>query len=101
MRDVEQRCSVEVVQKLVADYYQIKVAELKSARRMKHLAFPRQIAMYLCKKHLKNSFPELGQKFGGKDHTTVMHACKKIDRELQSNPRLRDDVEFLEKSLAN
>ncbi|MBI4366046.1 MAG: chromosomal replication initiator protein DnaA, partial [Deltaproteobacteria bacterium] len=101
VRDGDQRCSIEAVQKLVADYYQIKVPELKSARRMRHLAFPRQIAMYLCKKHIKSSFPEIGQKFGGKDHTTVIHACRKIDLALKSNPRLRDDIEFLEKSLAN
>lgn len=101
VRDPEQRCSIEAVQKLVADYYQIKVAEMKSARRMKHLAVPRQIAMYLCKKHIKSSFPEIGQKFGGKDHTTVIHACRKIDGEIKSNPRMRDDVEFLEKSLIN
>lgn len=98
--EVDLRCSIEAVQKLVADYYQLKVNELKSARRMKHFAFPRQIAMYLCKKHIKSSFPEIGQKFGGKDHTTVMHACRKIDRQMKTDPRLRDDIEFLEKSIS-
>lgn len=99
LRETQHRCSIENVQKLVAEYYQIQVAEMKSARRMKHLAFPRQIAMYLCKKHVKSSFPEIGRKFGGKDHTTVMHACRKIEQQLTTNARLRHEIEFLEKSL--
>lgn len=101
IKEVEQHCSVENIQKLVASYYSIKITDMKSARRMKHLAYPRQIAMYLCKKHIKCSFPEIGQKFGGKDHTTVMHACRKIDRLLKEDARLRDDLDFLEKSLRN
>jgi chromosomal replication initiator protein len=99
IKEDRRRCSIENVQKLVADYYQIKIPEIKSARRMKHLAFPRQIAMYLCKKHVKSSYPEIGQKFGGKDHTTVIHACRKIAAQMKTDARLRDDIEFLEKSL--
>ncbi len=101
VREERHRCSIENVQKLVADYYQIKIADMKSARRMKHLAFPRQIAMYLCKKHVQSSFPEIGQKFGGKDHTTVIHAVRKIEAQVKTDARLRDDIEFLEKSLAD
>ncbi len=101
IKDVEVRCSIENVQKLVADYFHLKISDLKSPRRMKHLAHPRQIAMYLCKKHVKSSFPEIGQKFGGKDHTTVIHACRKIDAQSKIDARLRDDIEFLEKSLRN
>lgn len=99
IKDEPNRCSIENVQKLVADFYQIKLSDMKSARRMKHLAFPRQIAMYLCKKHVKSSFPEIGHKFGGKDHTTVMHACRKISAQITTDARLRGDIEFLEKSL--
>ena len=91
--------SIENVQKLVASYYQIKIADMKSSRRMKHLAFPRQIAMYLCKKHIRSSYPEIGNKFGGKDHTTVIHAVRKIEGLIRKDPRLRDDIEFLEKSM--
>lgn len=101
VREERYRCSIENVQKLVADYYQIKIADMKSQRRMKHLAFPRQIAMFLCKKHVRSSYPEIGQKFGGKDHTTVMHACRKIEAQSQTDARLRDDIAFLEKSLGD
>lgn len=99
LRDQSVVCSIESVQKLVADYYQIKVSELKSARRIRSLVEPRQMAMYICKKHLQASFPEIGQKFGGKDHTTVMHACRKIEEHLPKNPKMRDDLNFFEKSL--
>ncbi len=92
-------CSIDSIQKLVADHFKLKIVELKSARRMKSLVIPRQIAMYLCKKHAGASFPEIGEKFGGKDHTTVMHAFRKIEAALLTNPRIKDDVEVLEKRL--
>ncbi|MBX7147556.1 chromosomal replication initiator protein DnaA [bacterium] len=92
--------TVESIQQSVAEYFQLKVADLKSPRRHKNLAVPRQIAMYLCKKHVKASFPEIGQKFGGKDHTTVIHACQKIKKEVDNNVGLRDNVTTLEKMLA-
>ncbi len=101
LRDQAAACSVESIQKLVADYYQIKQSDLKSARRVRSLVEPRQVAMYLCKKHLHASFPELGHKFGGKDHTTVIHACRKIENQITKEAKLRDDVAFLEKSLKN
>lgn len=92
-------CSIDSIQKLVSDYFKIKIADLKSPRRMKSLVVPRQIAMYLCKKLVGASFPEIGEKFGGKDHTTVMHAFRKIGANIISNPKLKDDVEILEKRL--
>lgn len=101
LRDQSAACSIESIQKLVSDYYQIKPSELKSARRVRSLVEPRQVAMYLCKKHLHASYPEIGHKFGGKDHTTVMHAVRKIEEHITKNPKLRDDVNFLEKSLKN
>ncbi len=101
LRDQSAACSIESIQKLVSDYYQIKPSDLKSARRVRSLVEPRQVAMYLCKKHLHASFPEIGHKFGGKDHTTVMHAVRKIEDHITKHPKLRDDVLFLEKSLKN
>ncbi|PIR21236.1 MAG: chromosomal replication initiator protein DnaA [Deltaproteobacteria bacterium CG11_big_fil_rev_8_21_14_0_20_47_16] len=101
LRDQMSACSIESIQKLVSDYYQIKVSDLKSARRVRSLVEPRQVAMYLCKKHLHSSFPEIGHKFGGKDHTTVMHAVRKIEALIPNNTKMRDDVAFLEKSLKN
>lgn len=91
--------SVENIQHKVADFYKIKVSDLKSKRRHKNLAVPRQIAMYLCKTHLSVSFPELGNKFGGKDHTTVMHAVQKIKGCLGSDDGIRCEVTELEKML--
>lgn len=92
-------CSVEAIQRTVADYYHIKVADIKSHRRLKSITTPRQIAMYLCKEHLKVSYPEIGQKFGGKDHSTVIHAVKKIALLIDTDALLKSDVEQLEKSL--
>jgi chromosomal replication initiator protein len=99
IRDRDHLCSIESIQKVVADYYHLHIADLKSPRRMKTLAYPRQIAMYLCKKHVHSSFPEIGGKFGGKDHTTVMHACRKIERLLETDARIQNDIAVLEKSI--
>lgn len=92
-------CTVDSIQKAVSDYYQIQMGDLKSPRRMRTLAYPRQVAMFLCKKHLKISFPEIGQRFGGKDHTTVIHACRKIEALLNADPNLQNDLEILEKTI--
>lgn len=97
--EAQRRSSVESIQQTVAEFYQIQLPDLKSPRRLKTLAYPRQIAMYLCKKHLRLSFPELGQRFGGKDHTTVIHAYRKIELLLQSDPNLQNDIAILEKTI--
>lgn len=99
MDPLSKKATVESVQQIVADYYQVNVAELKSHRRLKTLAFPRQVAMYLCKKHLKLSYPEIGQRFGGKDHTTVIHAYRKIEALLEIDSHLQNDISILEKTI--
>ena len=99
LREKDRRCSIESVQKTVSQFYNLNMSDLKSPRRQKNLAFPRQIAMYLCKKHVHSSFPEIGGKFGGKDHTTVMYACRKIEKLLESDERLQSDIVALERSL--
>lgn len=99
IQEKERGCTIEVVQRIVAEFYKINVSDMKSPRRMKTLAYPRQIAMYLCKKHVHSSFPEIGNKFGGKDHTTVMHACRKIERLLETDGSLQSDIASLEKTL--
>jgi chromosomal replication initiator protein len=101
LREREHMCSIESIQKAVAEFYGLNVSDLKSPRRLKTLAYPRQIAMYLCKKHVRSSFPEIGGKFGGKDHTTVMHACRKISLLLKSDGRTQNEVAVLEKSILN
>ena len=71
--------TIETIQRFVSDYYQLKVAELKSRNNSKSIAMPRQIAMYLCKTLTNASLPEIGRSFGGKHHSTVIHSIKKVD----------------------
>jgi len=92
-------CSIEAIQRAVSDFYHVKVSDLKSSRRLKSISNPRQIAMYLCKEHLEASYPEIGHKFGGKDHSTVIHAVKKISTNIKDDDSLKRDIELIEKSL--
>lgn len=95
----EKQISTEDIIKAVSSFFHLKSADLKSARKHKVVAQPRQIAMYLCRRLTTLSFPELGQKFGGKDHTTIMHGVSKIQKELEINPQLRSTLLAIEKSL--
>lgn len=87
------------IQKTVANFFNIKVADLKSPRKQKIIALPRQIAMYLCRKHTEMSYPEIGARFGGKDHTTIIHAVKKIEKMMGDDPTVKNAVESVEKNL--
>ena len=78
----------------------VKLHDLKGPKRHRAVAHPRMIAMYLARKLCKASYPELGQRFGGKDHTTVLSACRKIDSLVQSDPKTRHTVEELERHLS-
>ena len=89
------------IQKIVADYFKISIEDLKSKKRNADIAFPRQIAMYLCRKHTDESFPKIGIEFGGKDHSTVMHSCEKIEQEIKNNKNFREEIDKLEKELHN
>ena len=91
--------SVENIQKTVADFYKIKVADMYSKRRPASIARPRQIAMYLAKEMTQKSLPEIGDNFGGRDHTTVLHAVRKIGGERQKNPELNQQLHVLEQTL--
>ncbi|MBO4790139.1 MAG: chromosomal replication initiator protein DnaA, partial [Oxalobacter sp.] len=91
--------SVEDIQKSVAEYYRIKVADMYSKRRPANIALPRQIAMYLAKELTQKSLPEIGELFGGRDHTTVLHAVKKITKERQKNIKLNHELHVLEQTL--
>jgi chromosomal replication initiator protein len=91
--------AIDQVQKAVADRFKIRVADLRSKRRQKIIAFPRQIAMYLSRKLTSASYPEIGEKFGGKDHTTILHAVKKIEEALDTDLDLRAHIEALERYL--
>ncbi len=91
--------SVENIQKTVADYYKIKVADMYSKKRPASIARPRQIAMFIAKELTQKSLPEIGELFGGRDHTTVLHAVRKIAAERQTNTELNQQLHVLEQTL--
>jgi chromosomal replication initiator protein len=93
VKTIVSKNKVEQVMQLVANHYNITVEDLKSKRRMASIAFPRQIAMYICRTNLQESFPKIGIEFGGKDHTTVMHSVDKIKKQMQKQPELKEEIE--------
>jgi len=99
LRANERRISIEDIQKLVADHFNIRLADMSSPRRARAVARPRQVAMYLSKHMTSRSLPEIGKKFGGRDHTTVMHAVRKIEELSASDAVLADDIRLIRKTL--
>ncbi len=93
--DRERVVTIEDIQKEVANSFHIKVAELKSKKRTKSLVLPRQISMYLCRELINLSFPEIGRSFGGKDHTTVIHACRQVERMKEEDSIIREKIESI------
>jgi chromosomal replication initiator protein len=93
--------SVENIQKTVADYYKIRVSDMHSKKRSRAIARPRQVAMALAKELTQLSLPEIGSNFGGRDHTTVLHACRQVAKLRESVPELNHDVNFLLQVLRN
>jgi len=91
--------SVENIQKTVADFYKIKIADMHSKKRPAHIARPRQIAMYLAKELTQKSLPEIGDMFGGRDHTTVLHAVRKIAKERSNDQDLNQQLHVLEQTI--
>jgi chromosomal replication initiator protein len=87
----DRQVGIENIQKTVADYYKIRVAELHSKRRTRSIARPRQVAMALAKELTNHSLPEIGDAFGGRDHTTVLHAVRKVEELRESHQDIRDD----------
>ncbi len=92
--------TVENIQKTVADYYKVRMADLLSKRRSRSVARPRQVAMALAKELTSHSLPEIGDAFGGRDHTTVLHACKRIKELRDSEQRIKEDYSNLLRTLA-
>ncbi len=91
--------SIESIQKEVANFFGIKIQDLKSEKKLKNIAFPRQIAMYLARRYTGASFPEIGEKFGGKDHSTVIHAVRKIETMVAEDQSLKDTVNAVSRRL--
>ncbi|KPJ87505.1 MAG: chromosomal replication initiation protein, partial [Gammaproteobacteria bacterium SG8_11] len=93
--------TIENIQKTVAEYYKIRVSELLSKKRNRSVARPRQIAMTLAKELTNHSLPEIGDAFGGRDHTTVLHACRKIADLRISEARVKEDYSNLLRTLTS
>ena len=95
----DRKLSIDEIQRKVCDHYNIKLADMLGPRRVRALARPRQVAMYLCKTLTRRSFPEIGRRFGKRDHTTVMHAVSKIEELLSTDSQIAEDVELLRRAL--
>jgi chromosomal replication initiator protein len=99
LRANDRRVTIDEIQKKVAEHYNIRLADMHSARRARAVARPRQVAMYLAKQLTARSLPEIGRKFGGRDHTTVMHAVRKVEELRTSDQSFAEDVELLRRML--
>jgi len=99
LADRERMITTENIQRAVASFYNIKVSDLKSAKKVRIYALPRQISMYLCRILTKSSFPEIGDKFGGKDHSTVIHAFRQIEKKLADDREIKNAVETIKNEL--
>lgn len=92
LRSYERRITIDEIQRKVAEHYNLRLTDMHSARRSRNVARPRQVAMYLCKKLTTRSLPEIGRKFGGRDHTTVMHAVKKVEELMAEDGLFSEEV---------
>jgi len=91
--------SIETIQKEVSNYFGIKIQDIKSSKKQKNIAFPRQISMYLVRRYTGASYPEIGEKFGGKDHSTVIHAVNKIERLIKDDLSIKNTINSLSRSI--
>ena len=99
LKGTQKEITVENIQKTICDFFNIRIVDLKAKRRTQNIALPRQVAMYLCRKHTETSFPGIGDKFGGRDHSTVIHASKTIERKIKEDPHMQKTIEKLERNL--
>jgi chromosomal replication initiator protein len=100
MEEAQNRLNIEGIQKRVADHYQIRHSDMTSKRRPNAIAFPRQIAMYLCRQLTRHSLQEIGEAFGGRDHGTVIHAVKTVENMMEQDDSVRGSVDFLKTQLS-
>lgn len=99
LRSHDRRITIDEIQKKVTEHYNLRLSDMTSARRARNVARPRQVAMYLAKQLTSRSLPEIGRKFGGRDHTTVMHAVRKIDELMAEDQQIAQDVEVVKRAL--
>jgi chromosomal replication initiator protein len=100
-QEKKQGISIQAINKMVCDYFNVNTSDMKSKKKNKSLVQPRQIAMYLAKELTSYSFTEIGSEFGGRDHTTIMHAFDRIQSLCNVNPDMRNIVEKLKKEITN
>ncbi len=99
LKDTDKHVTVDDIQKVVCEHFGIRVSDIKSRRRSKALVIPRQIAMYLSRKHCKVSLADIGEKFGGKDHSTVIHAINKIEKQIEKDHKLMQTLEEIKSKI--
>ncbi|MCK5284706.1 MAG: chromosomal replication initiator protein DnaA [Alphaproteobacteria bacterium] len=99
LRAHDRRITIDEIQRKVADHYNLRLTDMHSARRARSVARPRQVAMYLAKQLTARSLPEIGRKFGGRDHTTVMHAVRKIEELMEEDAQIAQDVDVVRRAL--
>ncbi|MGR3563167.1 MAG: chromosomal replication initiator protein DnaA [Heliomarina sp.] len=99
LRASERKITVEEIQRKVSEYYNIRLSDIIGPKRLRSYARPRQVAMYLCKQLTSRSLPEIGRRFGGRDHTTVMHGVRRIEELKASDGQIAEDVEMLRRAL--
>ena len=99
LRASDRKITVEEIQRKVSEHYNIRLADLIGPKRVRTLARPRQIAMWLAKNLTNRSLPDIGRRFGGRDHTTVMHGVRKIDELRGTDSQIADDLELLRRAL--
>ena len=99
IHDEEKALTIEYVQKTVCEYFGLKLQDIKAKKRTRDIAFPRQVAMYLCKHLTDSSLSEIGKNFGGKDHSTVIHACKLIAERKDNDEEFEGKIDYLTKKI--
>lgn len=99
LRAHDRRITIDEIQRKVAEHYNLRMADMHSARRARNVARPRQVAMYLAKQLTARSLPEIGRKFGGRDHTTVMHAVRKVEELMEDDAQIAQDVDVIRRAL--
>ena len=99
LREKSSTVTIESIQKAVCEFFSIRVAELRSKKRTRTIAVPRQVAMYLCRRYTNASFPVIGERFGNRDHSTVIHATQVVDRRIKDDPTFRAAIERIERLL--
>ncbi len=99
LRASDRKLTIEEIQRKVAEHYNVRLSDLIGPKRLRTIARPRQVAMYLAKQLTSRSLPEIGRRFGGRDHTTIMHGVRKIEELMATDSQLADDLQLLRRLL--